>query len=217
MKLRGIFASFASMALPALGMLALALIMMPNAQAQCGLPGKLVKPTNWNPQTNGARMVRAALGREDEDDDRPSIVGMWHVVFTAETTTVSGTIPPNGIIDNALVVWHSDHSEIMNSVRPPQDGNFCLGVWEKTGHNEYSLNHFAWFANQYPNSTDNGIGAPVGPTRITERVILADDGKHFSGTFTLTAYDTSGNQTIQFTGTIAGTRVTSTTTVGDLL
>ena len=142
---------------------------------------------------------------------------MWHVVFTAETTTVPGTIPPGGVIDNALAVWHSDHTEIMNSVRPPQDGNFCLGVWEQTGRNEYSLNHFAWFANQFPNATDNGIGPAIGPTRFTEKVTLAADGRHFSGTFTLTAYDTSGNQTLQFTGSIAGTRITSTTTVGDLL
>lgn len=30
----------------------------------------------------------------------------------------------------------------MNSLRPPQDGNFCLGVWEQTGRSKYYLNHF---------------------------------------------------------------------------
>ncbi len=31
-------------------------------------------------------------------------------------------------VDNAFVQWHSDGTEIMNSRRPAQDGNFCLGV-----------------------------------------------------------------------------------------
>jgi hypothetical protein len=50
------------------------------------------------------------------------------------------------VIDNALVVWHSDYTEIMNSGRPPQDGDFCLGVWEQVGKSKYKLNHFAWGA-----------------------------------------------------------------------
>jgi hypothetical protein len=32
-----------------------------------------------------------------------------------------------------MAVWHSDKTEIMNSGRPAQDGDFCLGVWESLG------------------------------------------------------------------------------------
>ncbi len=76
--------------------------------------------------------MRAAFEDDRDNDDRPSMVGMWHVAFTAETADPA-TAPPGTMIDNALVVWHSDRTEIMNSMRPPQDGNFCLGVWKKTG------------------------------------------------------------------------------------
>ena len=92
----------------------------------------------------------------------PSIVGMWHVIFTAKTSDKNDI--PDTVIDDALAVWHPDKTEIMNSIRPPQDGNFCLGVWEQTGRSNYYLNHFPWFSNQFPNDTNNGIGTPVGPT-----------------------------------------------------
>jgi hypothetical protein len=46
---------------------------------------------------------------------------------------------------------------------------------------------------------------------------VSPDGKSYSGTFTLDAYDTSGNIATSFTGVITGTRITLDTTVGDLL
>jgi len=199
---------------PAVGALVLALAMLPGALAQCGMPSKLIKPSSWHPQFGGAQLMRTGMDDGDSEDS-PSIVGMWHVLFTAKT--VNGNPIPDTVIDNALAVWHSDHTEIMNSVRPPQDGNFCLGVWKQIGKMKYYLNHFPWFGNAFPNNTNNGIGDPVGPTHITETVKLSPDGSHFTGSFTLTAYDTSGNQTIAFTGAVSGTRVTTSTTIGDLL
>jgi hypothetical protein len=201
---------------PVLGAFVFALLSIPGALAQCGMPTKAVKPANWNPQMGTAHLMRAAMAQSNDDDrDNPSIVGMWHVVFTAKTS--NGTAIPATVIDNALAVWHADRTEIMNSVRPPQDGNFCLGVWEQTGRCSYKLNHFAWFANQYPNDTNNGIGDPVGPTHFVESVTVSPDGNHFTGTFTIVAYDTSGNKGQSFTGSLSGTRVTTQTTVGDLL
>lgn len=200
---------------PAMGSLALALITVPGALAQCGLPTKLVKPTGWQPQLRGAHVMRAAL----DGDDRPSIVGMWHVTFTAETADPA-TAPPGAVVDNALVVWHSDGTEIMNSMRPPQDGNFCMGVWEQTGPYKYKLNHFAWFAKQYPtgpNDQGTDIGPSVGPTHITEEITLSPDGQHFTGTFTLDAYSTSNSIYQSFTGTVTGVRVTISTKETDLL
>lgn len=192
--------------------LVIALAAVPAAFAQCGLPTKTYKPASWQPSI-GAHLARTAF--DDGDEDGPSIVGMWHVLFTAQT--MNGSAIPDTVIDNALSVWHSDHTEIMNSVRPPQDGNFCLGVWKQTGRSSFYLNHFAWFANQFPNATNNGIGDPIGPTRFTEKVTVSPDGKHFTGTFTLTAYDTKGNVTTTFTGALTGTRVTTSTSTGDLL
>ena len=193
--------------------LVIALAAVPAAFAQCGLPTKAYKPASWQPSIGAAHLARTAF--DDGDEDGPSIVGMWHVLFTAQT--MNGSAIPDTVIDNALSVWHSDHTEIMNSVRPPQDGNFCLGVWKQTGRSSFYLNHFAWFANQFPNATNNGIGDPIGPTRFTEKVTVSPDGKHFTGTFTLTAYDTKGNVTTTFTGALTGTRVTTSTSTGDLL
>ena len=85
-------------------------------------------------------------------DDRriPSIVGMWHVVFTAQTQNGEAIPVPGGaVIDNSVVVWHSDGTEIMNSSRSAQDGNFCLGVWKQTGYRTYLLNHIPWQGNVY--------------------------------------------------------------------
>lgn len=192
---------------PALVSLVFALMSVPAALAQCGMPLKNAKPANWQPQLGGAHFLLA-------DDEAPSIVGMWHVLFTADT--MNGSPIPATVIDNALSVWHSDHTEIMNSVRPPQDGNFCLGVWKQTARSKFYLNHFAWYANQFPNNTNNGIGAPVGPTRFTESITLASDGNHFTGHFTLTAFDTQGNVAVSFTGALTGTRITTATTMNDL-
>ena len=111
--------------------------------------------------------------------------------------------------------WNSLH-RLMNSARPPQDGNFCMGVWKKTGENRYKLNHFAWLANDASNAP-GGIGNPTGPARIVANIILSPDGKHYTGTFTLDAYDTLGNQVAHIVGVLAGTRITLNTTVGDLL
>jgi hypothetical protein len=199
----------------ALGLVALAISAVPAALGQCGMPAKAVKPAAWHPQYGAARLVRAADDDPFRREDGKSMVGMWHVIFTANTSE-GMSIPPM-VIDNALAVWHSDHTEIMNSVRPPQDGNICLGVWEQTGRSQYFLNHFPWYANEFPNATTNGIGEPQGPTQIQEWVNLGPDGDHFTGTFTLVAYDASNKVAASFTGTLTGTRVTTSTKEKDLV
>lgn len=71
---------------------------------------------------------------------------------------------------------------------------------------------------RYPNNTINGIGMPVGPTRFVESVTVSPDGNHFSGTFTLDAYDVTGKIDVQsYTGVITATRITTSTTIGDLV
>ena len=71
------------------------------------------------------------------DDEKDPIVGMWHVTFTAEGNEPGP--PDNTPIDNALVTWHSDRTELMNSARPPQDGDFCMGVGKKTGKKQIQI------------------------------------------------------------------------------
>jgi hypothetical protein len=91
-----------------------------------------------------------------------------------------------------------------------------MGIWKRTGKSTYKLNHFAWFGNDSANAPA-GVGNPTGPTRIVQEVTVSPDGKHYSGTFTVDAYDNSGNQVAHIIGTIAATRITLDTTVPDLL
>ena len=200
----------------AMGALVLAVVMVPSALAQCGLNKNYVKPSAWHPQLGSAHFMRAALF-DDDDSDGPSLVGMWHVIFTAHT--INGTaIPPDAypMIDNAFVVFHSDKTEIMESARPPQDGNFCQGVWQRTGARSYYVNHLPWLGNDTANAPA-GIGNPTGGAQITEHITVSEDGKSYSGNFTLVGYNLDGSKAVTFTGVIAGTRITTSTTFPSLL
>jgi hypothetical protein len=182
------------------------------ASAACGDVNKFGANLHRQSRQGSDPLARGSLLMIAENTD--PIVGMWHVTFTAQGNP-SG--PPDGTqIDNALATWHSDRTEIMNSARPPQDGDFCMGVWKKTGSNAYKLNHVAWFANDTANAP-SGIGNPTGPTRVFQQITLSADGNHYSGTFTLDAYDTSGTPVAHLVGVISATRITISTTVPDLL
>jgi hypothetical protein len=195
-----------------LGVVLLVTISSQWASASCGEASKFGANLHQQSWQGSDRLQPGSL-LTIADDSAP-IVGMWHVTFTARGNE-SG--PPDGTpIDNSLVTWHSDGTELMNSARPAQDGDFCMGVWKRTGRFTYKLNHFAWFANDTANAP-SGIGNPTGPTRIRQRITLSPDGQHYSGMFTLDAYDTSGAQIAHIIGVIAATRISINTTVPDLL
>jgi hypothetical protein len=182
-----------------------------SARASCGsLPqvvaGKLAHPASWDVQSGRAYLTLV-------EEPMASMVGMWHVTFTAKGN--GSAIPDGAPVDNAIAVWHSDKTEIMNSGRPAQDGDFCLGVWEEVGKCQFKVSHWAWMGNDTTNP--GGVGKPTGPTHISEEVTLSEDGKKFSGSFTLDAYDTSYNLTTHITGTLQGTRITLGTTVEELM
>jgi hypothetical protein len=198
----------------ALGIILTGTLLSGAAFAGCGdnsrsKPGASLLPQVWDGRSGLFLPISDGLSADP-------IVGMWHVTFTAEGNTDPGAPPDGAPIDNSLVVWHSDHTEIMASSRPAQDGNICMGVWEKTGKFTYKLNHLPWLANDTSNAP-SGIGNPSGPSRLLEEVTLSPDGKHYTGRFTLDAYDTTGNQVAHIVGVIAAERVTVNTRVSDLL
>ncbi len=201
-----------------MGALALVFSIAPAAMAQCGLPNKPIKPSSWNPQ-NGAKTPRLVLAEFEEYDRHEPIVGMWHVVFTAQTQN-GDPIPVAGgvVIDNSLVEWHPDGTEIMNSARSAQDGNFCLGVWKRTGDRTYLLNHIPWQGNVFdPTVPPDTVGAPQGGAQIIEKITLDPDGNSYTGTFTLHAYDTSGNVYVWYAGVLSAKRITPDTPFSALL
>ena len=118
-------------------------------------------------------MPAALLNDGDDYHDDVSIVGMWHVVFTGQTMNGGSYTLPEPF-DNSVVVWHSDGTEIMNSSRPAQDGNFCMGVWQQTGRRQYFLNHIPWQGN-------DPMGNPQDGAQILEQVTLSPDGSSLFG------------------------------------
>lgn len=207
---RGVMTSRNWKIVPVLSALVLATTVVPHARAECGGLGKSIKPASFSLSANSGRMVRAAF---DGDSDDASIVGMWHAVLTAHA--MNGQAIPATVVDNSLTIWHSDHTDIIVSDRPPQDGQVCLGVWEQSGAREYKLNHISRLANDLTNAP-TGIGNPTGPAQLTENVTISSDGNHYSGMFTLTAYDLSFKPLVTFTGNVSATRITTNTTIGDL-
>lgn len=176
-----------------------------------------MKPAAWSQALSDARVVTAAFepGEAFAAAARAPIVGMWHVTFTAKT--MNGSPIPETVIDSAIVVWHEDKTEIMNSGRPPQDGNFCLGVWEEAGPRTYQLNHFAWAGNAaVPGAPEGSVGPAIGPVHYREVVTVGPEGKHYSGVFSLDQYDTAGKVAVAFTGTLKATRITVDSSVKDL-
>ena len=191
----------------AFGIVMLAAMFVSAASAECGpMNGAKFQKQSWDGMSSPASLLQVNFPFFNEP-----IVGMWHVIFTAKGNTGAMAPPDGAPIDNAIVVWHSDGTEIMNSGRPAQDGNFCLGVWEPTGRFRYKVNHFA-LGNDTTNAP-SGIGNPAGPTHIQESVALGLDGNHYSGTFILDATDTSGNVVAHILGVIKATRITVNTPV----
>jgi hypothetical protein len=188
--------------------LTMALLLGPGAQAQCGVSAKMLQPMGWHLQGSGIHPMLQFADFDEGGNREPSIVGMWHVVFTGESMNDGPYVLPEPF-DNSMVVWHSDGTEIMNSSRPAQDGNFCLGLWKQTGRREYFLNHIPWQGND-PN------GNPQGGAQILEKITLSQDGNHYSGTFNFQAYDINGNPTLMITGTLKATRITPSTSFKEL-
>jgi len=138
--------------------------------------------------------------RPNDDQPEPAgadIVGMWAFTFTAKN---SPPFPDGTTIDFGFAQWHSDGTEITNSGgRDPRTGNFCLGVWKKTGPSSYKLNHkgLSW----------DPVGNFIGPATIGEEVAVDRTGQSFSGTFTIDQYDTHGNLLIHIAGVVTGNRI----------
>ena len=195
------------------GVLALVSVLVPGALAQCALGKKAVKPAAWQFYSGGPHNLLVSGVPNDDDGRDDPIVGMWHVTFTADTMNGS---PFSGVIDNSIVVWHSDGTEIMNSSRPAQDGNFCMGVWTRTARSKYLLNHIAWQGND-PENAPSGIGNPQAGVQIVEKITLSANGQSYTGSFTLNSYDASGHLAVSFTGSISAKRITPHTPFTDLL
>lgn len=169
-----------------LGGLLLVTVFAGTASAGCGYQPEQKRA--WQPRI---QLKTAAFVLVDNDQD--PIVGMWKVQLLAN----------GGVFDFGYSQWHGDGTEILNSGgRAPATENFCLGVWKKTGHDTYKLNHFAL-------SYDAATGALNATVNIHENVTLDHSGNTYTGTFSVDIFTPAGAPAGHIAGTITGTRVTA--------
>jgi hypothetical protein len=202
-------AMFRTVITGALAMGSLAMGLVTEASAGCpNLPGVKAgtfQPISW--QRTGEFGPGSLLLVADRDDSVDPIVGFWKITFVSKGT--SG-VPDGTVLDDALQQWHSDGTEIHNDAQAPAArGNFCLGIWKKTGRFHYTLNHF--FLGWDPtNDTLHDRG------QIREEIDLDRSGDEHSGTFTIDDYDLGGKLLVHLQGTVEATRITVKTDLKDL-
>jgi hypothetical protein len=129
--------------------------------------------------------------------DHPTIVGLWHVIYTngADQTTFNDTFD----------TWHSDGTEFESAYLAPAGGDVCVGVWKATGFRSVKLHHIGWLFNPgTPTATATNYFT------LDEEVTIAQDNKSYSGHFTFTVWNLDGTPTpMVVTGTMAATRITA--------
>ena len=132
---------------------------------------------------------------------------MWSFQFISQgNTTRNPSIADGTQLNFGYIQFHSDETEIQNSgARSPAQQNFCLGVWQKTGHSTYQVNHFAL-------NYDATTGTLLGRIILIETLTVSPGGTAFSGTFVENVFDTKGNKTDHLTGQITAQRITVDTT-----
>ena len=173
-----------------LGSALVAMMLAPSASAGCG-----------EIQRQAAAAIRQPSQFVLVSDNEPAgaaIVGFWKFTFVSQNNL---GIPDGTVLEVGYAQWHSDGTEITNSSRSPATGNFCLGVWKKTGPSSFKLNHFAL-------SFDLS-GKPVGGANIREEVTVERSGDKFTGTFTIDNFDINGVHVRHIAGDVTGERITA--------
>lgn len=185
-----------------------ALFIASGAKAGCGAPSKaepalpiiFVSPHENTP-----------LNHQDDEDSRDrSIVGLWHVVNTATSTTPGPLpvppVPPGSFqFNQTYKTWHADGTELENAFLPPAGGNVCFGVWKQESAGKAKLHHIGlMFAPD---------GSVANVFTVDEMDRVSHDGKTYEGTFDMKIYeptDVLGKGTVlqEIKGTTAGTRIT---------
>jgi hypothetical protein len=138
-----------------------------------------------------------AVGHADlgfaEGFDDPTIVGLWHVIYTGADKS---------LFNDTFDTWHSDGTEFESAYLPPAAGNVCVGVWKPTGFRGVKLHHVGWIFNSPTATASNTF-------TLDEEITVALNGKSYSGKFTFKIWNLDGTPTpVEVTGTIAATRIT---------
>lgn len=159
------------------------------ANAACGIYGA---------PGSKAAIKLPAIAHADFDffpDRNQSIVGLWHVIYTA---------PDQSVFNDTFDSWHADGTETESAFFAPASGNVCMGVWRQLGSGVVRLHHVGWLFNP-STPTANATNYFT----LDQENTVAPDGKSYTGTFTFKTWNLDGTPTgVEVTGTIAATRIT---------
>lgn len=141
-----------------------------------------------------------------------SIVGMWHVIYTATYSTAGllpvPVIPPGPPASfqfaETMKTWHSDGTEWEEKIEPAPAG-FCFGVWKRTAAGNVKLHHFG--------AVTAPDGTVVAIFYIDETDWVARDGSTYTGSWDMKIYGAAdvfgtGPALQEISGTVAATRIT---------
>lgn len=146
---------------------------------------------------------------ESNEHEHGSIVGLWHVNYTA---TYDNNFPPGGPYPpipfpfvETFKTWHGDGTEFENAFLPPSGGNICFGVWKDLDKGTVKLHHIGLMFN-----AEGGVSSIF---TVDETDTVASNGKTYTGTFDFKlwppSYDAVGVGTpiAEVKGTTAATRI----------
>jgi hypothetical protein len=135
-----------------------------------------------------------------------SIVGMWHLNYTAEVESGASIFPPAPFpFLESFKTWHGDGTEFENAFMPPTGGNICFGVWRELADGSVKLHHIGLMF-----GSDGSISNMF---TVDEKDRVAANGKTYSGTFDFKLWPPSfdavgvGTPIAEVTGTTAATRI----------
>ena len=99
-------------------------------------------------KTGATHSISALAPHSDErpaGDDligHGSIVGLWHLNYTAEAESGAPIFPPAPFpFLESFKTWHGDGTEFENAFMAPAGGNICFGVWKELGDGSVKLHH----------------------------------------------------------------------------
>jgi len=145
---------------------------------------------------------------EDEGSEHASIVGLWHVIYTATYAEGLPSPPfpsttPFQFLES-YKTWHGDGTEFENAFLPPTAGNICFGVWKEVSNHRVKLHHIGlMFA---------ADGSIANVFTVDEINTVAPNGKSYSGSFHFKLFPPSdvlgtGTPLAEVKGTTAASRI----------
>jgi hypothetical protein len=144
---------------------------------------------------------------DKESNGNDAIVGLWHLIYTANSASPSNAFPPTPFqFLESFKTWHADGTEFENAFLPPTGGNICFGVWKESGHGSVKLHHIGLMF--------DSMGRVSNIFTVDEKDTVASNGKTYSGTFDFKLWPPSfdavgvGSPLAEVTGTTLGTRIT---------